>query len=243
MTYTEYRPHLALAPYIDAYWQVIGDNMPMAVETILPDGCVDIIMNLGDDELPDPNGFFMRNEQSYLVGTMSRAIETTVSPQSHLIGVRFRPAWFAAFYRYESMHAFTDQTAEFDKSLAPDLRKSHGGPKDALDLFFLRRLQPESQPLIPVIAEIESKNGLIDVVTLAKNHCITVRQLQRAFKEHIGLSPKEFLNVIRFRYALHLIRSGQKSSLLDIALEAGYYDHAHLTNEIRKHAGIAPSLL
>lgn len=184
MAYTEYRPHPALAPYIDAYWQVIGDNMPMAVETILPDGCVDIIMNLGDDELPDPDGFFMKNEQSYLVGTMSRAIETTVSPQSHLIGVRFRPAGFAAFYQYESMHAFTDQTAEFDKSLAPDLRKSHVGPKDALDLFFLRRLQPESQPLIPIIAEIESKNGLIDVVTLARNHCITVRQLQRAFKEH-----------------------------------------------------------
>lgn len=117
MTYTEYRPHLALAPYIDAYWQVIGDNMPMAVETILPDGCVDIIMNLGDDELPDPNGFFMKNEQSYLVGTMSRAIKTTVSPQSHLIGVRFRPAGFAAFYRYESMHAFTDQTAEFEHSI------------------------------------------------------------------------------------------------------------------------------
>ncbi|WP_188937739.1 hypothetical protein ACN9ML_13215 [Dyadobacter endophyticus] len=28
MTYTEYRPHLALAPYIDAYWQVITGMSP-----------------------------------------------------------------------------------------------------------------------------------------------------------------------------------------------------------------------
>ena len=47
MAYTEYHPHPALAPYIDAYWKVTGDNMPLATQTILPDGCVDIIMNLG----------------------------------------------------------------------------------------------------------------------------------------------------------------------------------------------------
>lgn len=88
MAYTEYHPHPALAPYIDAYWKVTGDNMPLATQTILPDGCVDIIMNLGDDEVPDADGFFMKNERTYLVGTMSRAIETTVTPASVLIGVR-----------------------------------------------------------------------------------------------------------------------------------------------------------
>ena len=75
MAYAEYHPHSALAPYIDAYWKVTGDNMPLATQTILPDGCVDIIMNLGDDEVPDADGFFMKNERTYLVGTMSRAIE------------------------------------------------------------------------------------------------------------------------------------------------------------------------
>ncbi|WP_342083714.1 helix-turn-helix domain-containing protein [Dyadobacter sp. OTU695] len=241
MAYIEYRPHTALTPYIDAYWQVFGDNTPMAVETIMPDGCVDIIMNLGDDELPDPDGFFMKSEQSYLVGTMSHAIETAVSPTSHLIGVRFRPAGFAAFYGYASMHEFTDQTAEFEAKLAPDLRGVNYEPKHYLDQFFLKRLQNRPHPLIPIIAEVESKNGLIGVSTLAQNHCTTVRQLQRAFKEHIGLSPKEFLNVMRFKYAMQLIKKSKRQSLLDIALEAGYYDHAHLSNEIRRYTGVAPS--
>ncbi|MDR6808539.1 AraC-like DNA-binding protein [Dyadobacter sp. BE34] len=243
MAYIEYHPHPALAPYIDAYWKVTGDNMPLAAQTILPDGCVDIIMNLGEDELPDADGFFMKNERSYLVGTMSRAIETTVTPGSLLIGVRFRPAGFAAFYQYDSMHEFTDRTAEFDPTLAPDLRARKTEPKPYLDQFFLRRLRNENRPLTQVIGEIESKNGLIDVTTLAQNSCMSIRQLQRTFKQHIGLSPKEFLNIIRFRYAVELIKTGEKQSLLDIALEAGYYDHAHLTNEIRRYAGIAPSLI
>ncbi|WP_353718419.1 helix-turn-helix transcriptional regulator [Dyadobacter sp. 676] len=189
----------------------------------------------------------MKNEHCYLVGTMSTAIETSISPHSHLAGIRFRPAGFAAFYEYDSLHEYTDRTVEFDNKLAPDLRGTRKGLRNGLkyylDEFFLRKL-PERQPqLTPVITEIESRNGLVDVPVLARNHCVSVRQLQRAFKMHIGLSPKEFLNVIRFRYALRLIKNNAMPTLLDIALEAGYYDHAHLSNEIRRHAGVAPSLL
>jgi len=39
---------------------------------------------------------------------------------------------------------------------------------------------------------------------------------------------KLFMNIIRFRYALSKIRSNvQQSSLLDLAFECGYYEHAH----------------
>jgi AraC-like DNA-binding protein len=34
-----------------------------------------------------------------------------------------------------------------------------------------------------------------------------------------------------------------EESLLRIAFELGYYDHAHLTNEFKRYAGIRPSEL
>lgn len=243
MGYNEYSPHPALAPYVDAYWRFTGDGMAAMVQRILPDGCMDIIVNLGDDQLPDAGGFFMKSGQSYLVGTMSHSIDSTVLPHSHLVGIRFRPAGFPALYRCGSLHEFTDLTVEFDNKLAPDLRRGDISPKTALDNFFLKRLGRELPRLMPAIGEIECKNGLIDVPTLARNHCTTVRQLQRAFKEQVGLSPKEFINVVRFRYAIQLIKTNNRHGLLDIALKAGYYDHAHLTNAIRKYAGVAPSSL
>lgn len=49
MHYTEFSPHKDLRPYIDCYWQVAGDNIIEQQERILPDGRVDIIINLGDD--------------------------------------------------------------------------------------------------------------------------------------------------------------------------------------------------
>ena len=35
----------------------------------------------------------------------------------------------------------------------------------------------------------------------------------------------------------------EKRSLLDIAFECGFYDHSHLTNEIKKNTGFSPSEL
>jgi transcriptional regulator GlxA family with amidase domain len=68
--------------------------------------------------------------------------------------------------------------------------------------------------------------------------------LERNFKKLIGLSPKEYSNIIRFQNALSLIKnSSQRRSLLDIAFECGYYDHSHLSNEIKQKTGLSPSLL
>ncbi|MCK7560040.1 helix-turn-helix domain-containing protein [Chitinophaga sedimenti] len=71
-----------------------------------------------------------------------------------------------------------------------------------------------------------------------------MRQLERHFNTHIGITPKEYSNIIRFQHALSKIKmQAHKSSLLDIAFECGYYDHAHLTNDLRKNTGYAPSQL
>lgn len=82
------------------------------------------------------------------------------------------------------------------------------------------------------------------MLALARGNFTTVRQLERHFKKHIGLSPKEYSNIIRFQNALGMIKNSEADrSLLDIAFECGYYDHSHLANEIKRHTGLSPSLL
>lgn len=51
MTYRQLLPSPGLAPYIDAYWTVTGKNTKAKDEKIMPDGCIDIILNLGEDFL------------------------------------------------------------------------------------------------------------------------------------------------------------------------------------------------
>src|SRR6185369_6971598 len=114
MLYKEFQPHPLLTPYIDAYWTVTGNEQLPKSYKILPDGCMDIIFNLGDDIPGDEESIGMKHEKAYLVGTMTKYMEPVMVEQTHLLGIRFKPAAFSVFYEYASLHEFTDTTIECD---------------------------------------------------------------------------------------------------------------------------------
>src|SRR5262245_34290347 len=115
MKYSQVNPGKSLTSYIDAYWTVNGDSANTVTEKILPDGCIDIIFNLGSDCITDNGASNMQSEKVYLVGTMTRFKETLMHSGTKLVGVRFKPAGFSAFYKFASLHEITDQTIEYDK--------------------------------------------------------------------------------------------------------------------------------
>ena len=244
MTYNQFTPHSNLTNYIDAYWTVKGDRKGLATEKILPDGCVDLIFNLGDDCKTDNGNFTMQNNKVYLVGTMTTFKMTNINPDTNLLGIRFKPAAFSAFYKFSSLHEITDLTIEFDKALSPDLKKTIENSTTYFNHYFLSKLAIQKHNLLPIIDDIKNHKGQTNVRALAHKHFTTTRQLERNFKVQIGISPKEFIEIVRFQFALEIIqRKIYKQSLLDIAFQCGYYDHAHLTNEIKRFSGVVPSQL
>lgn len=242
MSYRQYKPHPALSDYIDAFWIVEGAGQTLIKSNILPDGCVDIIINMGDHCRNDSGSTTMESGRSYLVGTMTTSKASFVKADNKLIGIRFRPAAFAAFYKFTPLHAITDQTIEFERALSPDPHKLIAEPIAYLNSFFLSRYVRPRHHLSTVVKDIEMSGGQIAISELAKRHHITARQLERHFQQYIGTTPKEFTNIVRFQTALSRIkRQPQKDNLLSIAFDCGYYDHAHLTNDIKRYTGLTPS--
>ena len=107
MKYSQADPDKSLASYIDAYWTAKGDLVNTVTEKILPDGCIDIIFNLGADCITDNGASNMQGEKAYLVGTMTRFKETLMHNETNLVGVRFKPGGFSAFYKFASLHEVT----------------------------------------------------------------------------------------------------------------------------------------
>ena len=64
--YTEYRPNILLAPYVETYW--VSDENLKSQQTIriFPDGCVDILFNCTEDDNSDIKPFI-----PYIIGTMT----------------------------------------------------------------------------------------------------------------------------------------------------------------------------
>jgi AraC-like DNA-binding protein len=72
---------------------------------------------------------------------------------------------------------------------------------------------------------------------------VSERHLRRVFRETVGVSPKAFAKLMRFRRALRAAREDDRASWASIAARAGYYDQAHLIAEFRAIAGVTPPAL
>jgi AraC-like DNA-binding protein len=91
-----------------------------------------------------------------------------------------------------------------------------------------------------VAAEIERQQGAVSIAALRDRVGFSKTRLVDGFRRQIGLSPKMFARVIRFRRVLQLLHAGA-SSLSDVALEVGLYDQPHLNAEFKELSGFTPT--
>ena len=69
---------------------------------------------------------------------------------------------------------------------------------------------------------------------------VSERHLRRIFWETLGVSPKAFARLTRFRHAVSLAAADARVTWAAIAAAAGYYDQAHLIAEFRTISGKTP---
>lgn len=244
MKYNKVKPYKGLEPFIHFYWELKGNEPERQWERVFPDGCAGIVMNLGDTCLTDNGSTLMEFGKTYVVGAMTSFKDSFIDTDTHLIGVCLKPATFANFYKYTSQNELTNDTVEFEKSNSFNLDKIIENPFNYFDHFYSERIITKSNQLQKVIDDIHLTNGQMSIYELSRRHFITTRQLERNFKKFIGLTPKEYSNIIRFQNALNIIKNpSENRSLLDIAFECGYYDHSHLNNEFKRNTGLSPSQL
>lgn len=67
------------------------------------------------------------------------------------------------------------------------------------------------------------------------------KHLIKIFKEHVGMTPKSFLKIIRFQKAVQEIENKQTPDWISIAHESGYYDQAHFINDFKDFSGFTPT--
>ncbi|WP_017197011.1 helix-turn-helix transcriptional regulator [Arthrobacter sp. M2012083] len=88
---------------------------------------------------------------------------------------------------------------------------------------------------------IASEADVLLVEDVASRLAVSPRTLQRIAGKYVGLSPSALIRRRRLQDAAERTRSDPTADLAVIAVELGYADHAHLTNDFRKYLGFTPS--
>ncbi len=108
-------------------------------------------------------------------------------------------------------------------------------------LKYVGRSSPLPAPLGPVVQHILTMKGTTPVERLSVQANLSRRQLERLFNQYVGISPKLLSRIIRFRHVKAVMKNRSGDSLMGIAFDHGYTDHAHLTREFKAFSGLTPS--
>jgi AraC-like DNA-binding protein len=248
--YREVRPGPRVAPYVQCYWTITSSATPSFFNRVCPDGCADIIVDLA---AKPPTGGCVDGRSTYAVCTMQYASRVEMRGKVHLLGVRFRPGGAERFFQLP-MYELTDRTVLLGEvwggadALERAVRDAHSNADrihrlEATLLYRLRRSEEPAPTLRHAVGYIGQTGGTRSISEVEEAVGVGGRRLERHFREALGITPKLFSRVVRFRRTLALMRRDQRPSWSRLAVEAGYYDQAHLIREVRVLSGATPAEL
>jgi AraC-like DNA-binding protein len=241
----EFKPDMTLSKYIETYWVSTTNSLCVpAPQKIFPDGCSELLVNTGGNTLYLDNTA-IKPGIVYLAGTHRGVINFTSMPNSSFFGITFKPGGFSSFFKiplYEVAGQFTDvgikELAFISNCEDRQLTIS------MVNAFFMKRLSQAGERCLSITGDLYLTKGAISIDDLSKRHNIELRSLERLFKNNVGVTPKELSKIIRFQSVLKRLKDKNfDGNLLPLALEMGYYDHSHFTNEIKEFSELTPSQL
>jgi methylphosphotriester-DNA--protein-cysteine methyltransferase len=256
MLYSTYRPNLPLSEFVEIFWLYEGYTQPHVKERIMPDGSMQVIVNLLDDELKmyDPRHpeCYERFSGALFAGPRSGFAVIDTAAQASLVGIHFKPGGASRFLKMP-LSELQDVNVSLDALWGMDGRDVRNRileattPEAKLRVFEECLLEQVAKPLRrhPAVqgalrfisAQVSnlSISGLADDIGISQRHFINV------FREEIGLTPKLFCRIHRFQRVLHVVHGKAEVDWADVALSCGYFDQAHFNHDFRTFTGINPS--
>lgn len=87
---------------------------------------------------------------------------------------------------------------------------------------------------------IEEKKGRVSVKELSIVLNSNYKSLDRWFIKMLGMNPKEYIQISRFKSILEEIEQKKNVRWMSIVSDFEFYDQAHFSKSFKKYAGVSP---
>jgi len=245
--YRELAPSPDLSGIVNCYWVIEDEAGSLeAAEPVLPDGCMEMVFHVEGRFRSnlDPG---RRQPGALVVGQLTRPFQLSASGHVHTFGVRFSPGGPGALLPMP-LNLLTDREEALDgllggrgAALSGRVRSADSDKERvaAIETELRRgrriRVPPALQAALDAISR---RRGALGPGELG-GFGLGARQLRRIFLDSVGIGPKTLCRIVRLRSAFAAHQRGV--AWAEAALEAGFYDQAHLAREARAFLGAPPS--
>lgn len=184
-----------------------------------------------------------------VAGPRTQALFKNATGVARVVTLQFKPGWSAPLLGVAA-NELTDRIVPLETLwgpsggdlclellAAPSLPDVIDRLAHALALRAHQAFEPASARLARhAVRLLEADEVRVDSV--AERLGVTARHLRRAFTESVGIGPKEFARTVRLQRAMR--RAATSKDWARIAVDAGYYDQAHLIADFRQLVGLTP---
>lgn len=249
-------PPYPLNQFIESFIYYRDYNPVHSVDRFLPDGNVNIVIDLTDYPKYIYDNETLKEIQTcrniWFSGMRNTYITIPSGKDSEMFIINFHKGKAYPFVQMP-LYELTDSVVDGDLVLTPEIMDMRSMLLETP--FIHRKFQVAERFLIKKFRNKLMVNPFIEFAVnkiLASPNQLSIEQISakvgysqkhliKLFKDNVGVAPKGFLKIIRFQKAIQEIETAKKIEWTGIAFESGYYDQAHFINDFRSFSGFTPN--
>jgi len=249
-------PAPPLSEFVELLWLYEGYQQPHAKERLLPDGSMELVINLNEDltRVYDPHDTekVRTLRGPVMVGAHSEFFVIDTAEQHSVAGVHFKPGGAFPFLDVPAaeLHNTLVSLEDLWGSMAGQLRErlmeavTAQDKLHVLEQALLARAAARLERHPAVAFALREFRGAPHTHTIAEvtgQIGLSAKRFIEVFSGEVGLTPKLFCRVRRFQRVLRRIGGGRPVEWAAVAADCGYFDQAHFIHDFRAFSGINPS--
>jgi len=236
-----YVPGPPLSDFVAFLWYFRGHEVPNAKERVLPTGAVDLIIRLDSP----------RTSDSGMQGPRTRSVVIATTSRHELLGVHFKLGGASPFLEFpvgdlqnagiSLSHLWGERNAQ--RLLSILYEAPTGDAKFHVLEQWLRQLagdRLQKHPAVSFAMRAFCSSPFGSATEIADKTGYSQRYFIELFRNQVGLKPKQFHRLYRFRKVIEAVQRQTQVDWTDIGLSVGYFDQAHLIHDFRQFTDLTP---
>jgi AraC-like DNA-binding protein len=242
-----------LSKYIQNYFIAetcsLVDFLPN--ERVYPCGYASMVFHYGS-----PSIFQKKDSSKYIepnlviCGPQTSYYDLELSGKTGMILIVFRPHGVKSFFNFPISELLDENLSLRDLiknetiELEDKLLNSTNNRQRIIHIenFLIKRLNynAEFERVELALNLIDNSKGQIKAQDIAHEVCWGIKQFERTFSKYVGLNPKKYASIVRFKNVIQMKRKDKNSSMFQLAFDNGYYDQSHFIHDFKSLTGFTP---
>lgn len=236
-----FEPDNVLYKLVDYIWIVdfsfLADGNRKDI--IMPLGHINIIFNYGSPYRSVEEQEEMLVPDVAVIGQMKKAKHVQYGQQLNQIGISLTPLGFIKLFHQpalsltERIVQVIDVDPDLDELFLMMIDKDVEQRIQAINQFLINKLtsnEKNTEYIEQMLIYVEREYKSLNIASMAKCFGTSISSLERLFNKNIGLTPKTYGNIIKFRKHV-------EDEELRRDIQHHYYDQSHLIKTSKKFAG------